>query len=146
MKRTEMHVVVTMNDYCLDRSISKQSLADEMHKDLSVVKKQLSERNGNMTLATAYEYAELLHGAIVFLTDAEIEKLNALHTLEERIAFYQAEHEKADAQITTLTETVAKQQEIINQQQAQLDRTYGKIDSKDAMLSKLINKYVMADG
>lgn len=145
MDRNEMHVVVDMNDYCLNHSISKQLLADELHKDLSVVKKQLSEHNGNMTLATAYEYAELLHGAIVFLTDAEIEKLNALQTLEQRLAFYQSEHEKADAQIMALTDTVTKQQEVIKQQQAQLDRTYGKIDSKDTMLSKLITKYVIGE-
>lgn len=145
MDRNEMHVVVDMNEFCLERGISKQSIADEMHKDLSVVKKQLSEKSGNMTLSTAYEYAEQLHGAIVFLSDAQLEKLKTLETLESRIEFYQAQHEQADQQIMALTDTVKQQQEVIRQQQAQLDRTYKKIDSKDAMLARMMNKYVLAD-
>ncbi len=145
MDRNEMHVVVDMNDFCNDRGISKQSIAEELHKDLSVVKKQLSERAGNLTLQTAYEYAEQLHGSIVFLPDEQLEKLKTLQTLESRIEFYQAQHEQQDKQIMALTDTVKQQQEVIKQQQAQLERTYKKIDSKDAMLSKLINKFVVCD-
>ena len=68
-----MHVIGDLVAFANARKYSKQKIADAMHKDVTVVKKQLTETRGNLTLNTAYEYAEALGGVVCFMSDEEYE-------------------------------------------------------------------------
>lgn len=140
MKVAEMHVVFDLNAESVNKGFSKQDIADGMHKDVSVVKKQLTERNGNIQLLTVYEYAEYLGGTICFLSDQQAADLamvdeykRRIAELEQRLDTRNKEHAIQSEQITHLTETVNHLSSIREDQ-------YASIKRKDKAISVLLSK------
>lgn len=123
-----MHVIGDLVAYANARKYSKQKIADAMHKDVTVVKKQLTETRGNLTLNTAYEYAEALGGVVCFMSDEEYAAYSQLDELRFKIKELE-KHEKLLQKYTELNEKFMRQQEMI-------DRLLAKIDIKDEALMR----------
>lgn len=128
MRKEEMHVIGDLVAYANARKYSKQKIADAMHKDVTVVKKQLTETRGNLTLNTAYEYAEALGGVVCFMSDEEYAAYSQLDELRFKIKELE-KHEKLLQKYTELNEKFMRQQEMI-------DRLLAKIDIKDEALMR----------
>ena len=154
MKAEKMHVVIDMNDFCAVNGVSKNHLAEAMNKDVSAVKRQLSDRTGNLYLCTAYEYAEHLGGAIVFVTDQQYEDLQQIEILKakiselddmceilrKRVSSFESENRAQEAQISSLIDSTKKLQSIIERKELAIER-------KDKTLDELLHKYVcIAEG
>lgn len=108
MKAEEMRVMGTINDYCVEHNISKQMIADKLHKDVSLVKKQMSG-GGAATLMVAYDYASAAGGTVVFMTDEQYEKMLNVDKYIARITELEAletntesEYEKLKAKLKEL--------------------------------------------
>ena len=123
-----MHVIGDLVAYANARKYSKQKIADAMHKDVTVVKKQLTETRGNLTLNTAYEYAEALGGVVCFMSDEEYAAYSQLDELRIKIKELE-KHEKLLQKYTELNEKFMRQQEMI-------DRLLTKIDTKDEAIMR----------
>ena len=123
-----MHVTGDLVAFANARKYSKQKIADAMHKDVTVVKKQLTETRGNLTLNTAYEYAEALGGVVCFMSDEEYAAYSQLDELRIKIKELE-KHEKLLQKYTELNEKFMRQQEMI-------DRLLAKIDIKDEALMR----------
>lgn len=123
-----MHVIGDLVAYANARKYSKQKIADAMHKDVTVVKKQLTETRGNLTLNTAYEYAEALGGVVCFMSDEEYAAYLQLDELRIKIKELE-KHEKLLQKYTELNEKFMRQQEMI-------DRLLTKIDIKDEAIMR----------
>lgn len=123
-----MHVIGDLVAYANARKYSKQKIADAMHKDVTVVKKQLTETRGNLTLNTAYEYAEALGGVVCFMSDEEYAAYSQLDELRFKIKELE-KHEKLLQKYTELNEKFMRQQEMI-------DRLLTKIDIKDEAIMR----------
>lgn len=128
MRKEEMHVIGDLVAYANARKYSKQKIADAMHKDVTVVKKQLTETRGNLTLNTAYEYAEALGGVVCFMSDEEYAAYSQLDELRFKIKELE-KHEKLLQKYTELNEKFMRQQEMI-------DRLLTKIDIKDEAIMR----------
>ena len=123
-----MHVIGDLVAYANARKYSKQKIADAMHKDVTVVKKQLTETRGNLTLNTAYEYAEALGGVVCFMSDEDYAAYSQLDELRIKIKELE-KHEKLLQKYTELNEKFMRQQEMI-------DRLLTKIDIKDEAIMR----------
>lgn len=123
-----MHVIGDLVAYANARKYSKQKIADAMHKDVTVVKKQLTETRGNLTLNTAYEYAEALGGVVCFMSDEDYAAYSQLDELRFKIKELE-KHEKLLQKYTELNEKFMRQQEMI-------DRLLTKIDIKDEAIMR----------
>lgn len=123
-----MHVIGDLVAFANARKYSKQKIADAMHKDVTVVKKQLTETRGNLTLNTAYEYAEALGGVVCFMSDEEYAAYLQLDELRIKIKELE-KHEKLLQKYTELNEKFMRQQEMI-------DRLLTKIDIKDEAIMR----------
>ena len=128
MRKEDMHVIGDLVAFANARKYSKQKIADAMHKDVTVVKKQLTETRGNLTLNTAYEYAEALGGVVCFMSDEEYAAYSQLDELRIKIKELE-KHEKLLQKYTELNEKFMRQQEMI-------DRLLAKIDIKDEALMR----------
>ena len=92
--------------------LSRQELADRIHKDISTVNKQLSDARGaSMTLRTAEDYAAALGGEIIMITD-------------------DAKKELYDKELTPLRDT-------ITEQARELDRLKAELAHRDKLIKTL---------
>lgn len=142
MKKEEMHVIGDLVAYANARKYSKQKIADAMHKDVTVVKKQLTETRGNLTLNTAYEYAEALGGVVCFMSDEEYAAYLQLDDLKIKIKELE-KHEKLLQKYTELNEKFMRQQEMIDRLLAKIDIKDEAIMRKDRRIDELAKKLGM---
>lgn len=137
-----MHVIGDLVAYANARKYSKQKIADAMHKDVTVVKKQLTETRGNLTLNTAYEYAEALGGVVCFMSDEEYVAYSQLDELRFKIKELE-KHEKLLQKYTELNEKFMRQQEMIDRLLAKIDIKDEAIMRKDRRIDELAKKLGM---
>ena len=137
-----MHVIGDLVAYANVRKYSKQKIADAMHKDVTVVKKQLTETRGNLTLNTAYEYAEALGGVVCFMSDEEYAAYSQLDELRFKIKELE-KHEKLLQKYTELNEKFMRQQEMIDRLLAKIDTKDEAIMRKDRRIDELAKKLGM---
>lgn len=142
MKKEEMHVIGDLVAYANARKYSKQKIADAMHKDVTVVKKQLTETRGNLTLNTAYEYAEALGGVVCFMSDEEYAAYLQLDDLKIRIKELER-YEKLERKYTELSEKFLRQQDMIDRLLAKIDIKDEAIMRKDRRIDELAKKLGM---
>lgn len=142
MRKEEMHVIGDLVAYANARKYSKQKIADAMHKDVTVVKKQLTETRGNLTLNTAYEYAEALGGVVCFMSDEEYVAYSQLDELRFKIKELE-KHEKLLQKYTELNEKFMRQQEMIDRLLAKIDIKDEAIMRKDRRIDELAKKLGM---
>ena len=145
MKREEQHAMIDIYNDLVLQGYTKEKIAEIVHKDPSVVGKQITERHGNATLQTAYEYAEVAGGRVVYVRDADWERW---HNIDDLLADHEiqikkliSEAELLNKQITNLTETNnsltlqrEQQQKIIVKLEAKIDDKEAKIDHKDEII------------
>lgn len=137
-----MHVIGDLVAFANARKYSKQKIADAMHKDVTVVKKQLTETRGNLTLNTAYEYAEALGGVVCFMSDEEYAAYSQLDELRIKIKELE-KHEKLLQKYTELNEKFMRQQEMIDRLLAKIDTKDEAIMRKDRRIDELAKKLGM---
>ena len=137
-----MHVIGDLVAYANARKYSKQKIADAMHTDVTVVKKQLTETRGNLTLNTAYEYAEALGGVVCFMSDEEYAAYSQLDELRFKIKELE-KHEKLLQKYTELNEKFMRQQEMIDRLLAKIDIKDEAIMRKDRRIDELAKKLGM---
>ena len=137
-----MHVIGDLVAFANARKYSKQKIADAMHKDVTVVKKQLTETRGNLTLNTAYEYAEALGGVVCFMSDEEYAAYSQLDELRIKIKELE-KHEKLLQKYTELNEKFMRQQEMIDRLLAKIDIKDEAIMRKDRRIDELAKKLGM---
>lgn len=137
MKSSEMHVVIDMNAHREAIQMSKQALADKVHKDVSVVGKQITEtKRTNMLLFNAYEFAEALGGGVKFLTDEQIADLEHIGELKAAAA----DADKLREENERLKAENAQAIERINRLKAKLSAKDEAVDRKDILLNKLLTQ------
>jgi hypothetical protein len=139
MRKEEMHVIGDLVAYANARKYSKQKIADAMHKDVTVVKKQLTETRGNLTLNTAYEYAEALGGVVCFMSDEEYAAYLQLDDLKIKIKELER-YEKLERKYTELSEKFLRQQDMIDRLLAKIDIKDEAIMRKDRRIDELAKK------
>ncbi|MBQ1235446.1 MAG: hypothetical protein IIX72_00565 [Oscillospiraceae bacterium] len=142
MRKEDMHVIGDLVAFANARKYSKQKIADAMHKDVTVVKKQLTETRGNLTLNTAYEYAEALGGVVCFMSDEEYAAYSQLDELRFKIKELE-KHEKLLQKYTELNEKFMRQQEMIDRLLAKIDIKDEAIMRKDRRIDELAKKLGM---
>lgn len=142
MRKEDMHVIGDLVAFANARKYSKQKIADAMHKDVTVVKKQLTETRGNLTLNTAYEYAEALGGVVCFMSDEEYAAYSQLDELRIKIKELE-KHEKLLQKYTELNEKFMRQQEMIDRLLAKIDTKDEAIMRKDRRIDELAKKLGM---
>lgn len=143
MKKEDMHVIRDMSDYIATVGLSRSGIAENMHKDISVVKKQLADRAGNMMLSTAYEYAEMIGGTICFLTDAEAARMQEESICYAEIDRLKQQIDQLNDQISNLTSAAEANSQTMQQQRDMLLDKEKIIMRKDETINKLLNKYVI---
>lgn len=145
VKKEEQHAMIDIYNDLVMQGYTKEKIADKVHKDPSVVGKQITERHGNLTLQTAYEYAEVAGGRVVYVKDSDWERW---HSMDQIISDYEievkrlkAEEEILNKQVTSLTETNESltkqresQQKIIIKLEANIETKEAKIDHKDEII------------
>lgn len=142
MRKEDMHVIGDLVAFANAQKYSKQKIADAMHKDVTVVKKQLTETRGNLTLNTAYEYAEALGGVVCFMSDEEYAAYSQLDELRIKIKELE-KHEKLLQKYTELNEKFMRQQEMIDRLLAKIDTKDEAIMRKDRRIDELAKKLGM---
>lgn len=144
MKSNEMHVVIDMNAHRQAIGMTKQQLADKVHKDVSVVGKQITEtKRTNMLLFNAYEFAEALGGGVKFLTDeqiAELEKIEDLKNEAHNAEMLQSELAKLQSENAKLRADNDKLSAANERLLAAVSKKDDAIERKDAMLHKLLRE------
>lgn len=127
MKASEMKVVDSMDKFRTKSNISIRKLAEALGVDDSSLSKQLKEIRGGIQLNTAYRIAEMLGGRIVFIPDAEWDRLQKAST---EPATDQCDKHTAELQ----AQMIQAQKEIIERLQARVDRLDQRLDLRDTML------------
>lgn len=122
--------------------LSRQELADRVHKEPGTVAKQLSGNGANMQLTTLCEYAEALGGAIVFRTAAELADYSeaAVAELKGRLAELEQEREALLEQVKSLQAEVARRSERIEKLRATIAKKDELCERKDALIEQLSSK------
>lgn len=125
--------------------LTKQEIADKIHKDLSTVNKQLDPKTSNPQLSTLIQYAELLGGAIHFATPESIQAMEDVNLsayrdrLQDMGNEVEALREKINALETLITEKNAKIQRretIIAEQTETMKRLWAIIARKDEDIAR----------
>ena len=139
-----MHVVIDMNAHREAIKMSKQALADKVHKDVSVVAKQITEtKRTNMMLFNAYEFADALGGAIIFATDEQLEAYQHIDEYKkaaQEAESLRAENDKLKIENEKVMDRETKLLEKLDKMQDKLDHKDASIERKDALLLTLLKQ------
>ena len=122
--------------------LSMNDLAERVHKDVSTVKKQLSEKSATgLQFATLMEYANAVEGDIKFITFEELSATPSVEIdiLNSRLA-EQANHIKyLEEKLDGKDDTISLLREMNANLQSQLIRSTDDIARKDRKLAELID-------
>lgn len=142
MKAEDQKIMHSIIERMTELKLNREGLAALMHVEKSTIDKQLTKLNGELTLATAYRYAEALNSGIVLLSDEE------LKTLEE-VESIRAENQKLSQQLSELLvekEAMRKQIENYNSSLTRLKEQntdfQHHLEEKDRTINRLLEKYV----
>lgn len=145
-----MHV---MMDICaqLERlGLTRAQLAEMMHVEPNTVAKQLVKQNGELTLRTAYGYAEALRGIILFLPDEEYDALRRAkeilaenESLRQQILSMKVEHDQKEDRLNRISATLDRVQRQNDDFAAKLTEKDGEIYQQNATIRKLLEKYAL---
>ena len=125
-----------------DISLSWELMAEQTSKTVDTLKKQMHE-TANPTIATLLENARALRGSIEFLTDEEMQQFAEISTMQDRIEYLRGENEAHEAEIEKLTETVHRQEVIMQKMQERIEQKDKIIERKDKTLDELLHQYVV---
>lgn len=119
--------------------LSRQDIADRVHKDVSTVTKQLSPSNPNLQLSTLCEYAEALDGAIVFRATEDLAKNNenAAEELRNRLLELEQQRSALTAQLNALKEEIAAKDQRIEKLRGAIEKKNAAIERKDNLIEQL---------
>lgn len=133
-------VIRDLNARRIFLNISRQQLADKVHKDISTVNKQLDPNNGNMQLATLCEYAEALGGKIVFMSDDALLEMSSsdVSTMRMRMAELGQQNE-------TLIKQVQHQERIIEEKDKRIAALRAVVVRKDEQIEEKDKAIVRKD-
>jgi len=136
--------------------LTKQEIADRIHKDLSTVNQQLNPKVSNPQLSTLIQYAELLGGALHFVTPESAKAIEDANISAYRDRLQELGHEVAslkdqiNAQKTLLTEkdsklqrreeTIKQHEETMYRLRRIIDRKEEDIARKDKRIAQLMDK------
>lgn len=151
MNADKMHVMLDIKDEFRAQGKDHNAIADVMHKEKSVVDKQLSAQNGTQTLLTAYGYAEAAGGRIMFMRDEEWERMKSIEqecielreSIKEhdRIIAGKADTEKVlTAQIQAQTAIIQRLEKQIDDKEDSIRRKEAVIARKDGVIAELLRK------
>lgn len=133
MDASKMHVMLDIKDAFKAQGKDVSDIADIVHKDSTVVLKQFSEKNGSQTLATVYGYAEAAAGRIVFMTDADYDRL---HAMENEIRTLKDDLRDRDQRLTSANESIAAMTRQIESQNTIIVRLEQNIDVKEESIRR----------
>lgn len=142
-----MNVLNDMNARLKWLNISMENYAEMLHRDVSTVKATMHPQKGNPTLRTLYEYATALNGEVVFLTaeakqamqDSDVSILNA------SITEYVNQIAKLKEDVDAMAQRMDDKDKMIESLTLQVARLAKQLDTKDDVINKLLNKYVLND-
>ena len=136
--------------------ISRQELAEKIHKELTTVNAQLNVKISNPKLSTLLQYCEALGGELQFVTPESEKAMNdasviayrkrlqemgsELNTLRDRIAALEALVEEKDAKLQRRDATIAEHVETAKRLRAIINRKEEDISRKDARIAQLMDK------
>ena len=136
------NVLLKMAQRRKDISLSWELWSDVSSKTVDTLKKQMAE-TANPTLSTMLENARALRGSIEFLTDEEMQQFAEISTMKDRIEYLRGENEAHEAEIEKLTETVHRQEVIMQKMQERIEQKDKIIERKDKTLDELLHQYVV---
>ena len=137
-----INIVQALEARRITLKMSRQDLADKVHKDASTVAKQFSGSGSNMQLATLIEYANALDGAIVFLASAEMDDYNvsAVTELRQRILEMEQQRNALTAQLNALQEELASKTKRIETLKERIKDGREVIARKDELIDRLVTR------
>lgn len=137
-----INIVQALEARRITLKMSRQDLADKVHKDASTVAKQFSGGGSNMQLATLIEYANALDGAIVFLTSAEMDDYNvsAVTEMRQRILEMEQQRNALTAQLNALQEELASKTKRIETLKERIKNGREVIARKDELIDRLVTR------
>ena len=118
--------------------LSKQALADKVHKEISTVSKQLDPNNSNLQLSTLEMYAEALGGSIAFLTPESIKAMqdSDVSDYRDRLIKMDTELEYLQGRVRFLEKLVQEKKEEIARKEAIIEEKERIIARKDAIIEE----------
>ena len=142
MKAEDQKIMHSIIDRMMELKLNRDSLAALMQVEKSTIDKQFTKLNGELTLATAYRYAEALNSAIVLLSDEDLELLREAERIRN-------ENEKLSQQLSDLLsekDSMRKQIENYNSSLTRLKEQntdfQHHLEEKDRTINRLLEKYV----
>lgn len=120
-----------------------QFLAEQVHKDVNTVKKQL-DGTSNLTLATVDEYTAVLGGRLCYETDEALQAIDDADVNQLRIKITELANkiERLNEKLEEKDKTIADLRELNHSMQAQLIKCTGDISRKDKKLAELIDSVI----
>lgn len=146
-----MHVMLDIKDYFKSQGKDHNDIADLMHKDKTVVDKQLSAQNGTQTLLTSYGYAEAAGGRVVFVMDEDWERWKAmekelpelreaLRDKDKQIDALKSAATAASAQFGEMSRIIERLEKQIDDKDESIRRKEVAISRKDGVIADLLRK------
>ena len=139
------NVIAGLNARRVYKGWSWQFLADMVHKDVTTVKRQLSEKAApNLTLATIDEYLRVLGGWISYETDESVYAVdNAdVNALRLRLTELGMQNDSLRDRLAEKDALIAEMRSRIERLEASLIESNRAIARKDSKLSSLIDSLV----
>lgn len=151
MQAIKMHVMLDIKDYFKSLGMGHAEIADIMHKDKTVVDKQLSAQNGTQTLLTSYGYAEAAGGRVIFVRDEDWERLKQmehehaelleqLRDRDQRLGNMSETLKSMSAQIDSQSRTIQRLENRLDDREDSIKKKDATIERKDSMIADLLRK------
>lgn len=139
------NIIAGLNARRIYKGWSWQFLADMMHKDVTTVKRQLSEKTAaNLTLATIDDYLKVLGGWISYETEESMAVIenSDVNALRLRLTELDAQNENLRARLNDKDELIAEMHGRIERLESALIESTQTIARKDSKLSTLVDSLV----
>lgn len=134
------NVIAGLNARRAYKGWSWQFLADQMHKDVNTVKKQL-DGSANLTLATVDEYTAVLGGRLCYETEEALQAIDDadVNQLRIKITELATKIENLQGKLADKEETIADLRERNKALQLSLAEATKTITRKDEKFAKIID-------
>lgn len=136
--------------------LTRQKLADMLHKDLSTINKQLDPNTSNPQLFTLVQIAEALGGALHFVTPDSIKAIedtnlsayrdrlqelgNEVASLKDQINALETLLTEKDSKLQRREETIKQHEETMYRLRRIIDRKEEDIARKDKRIAQLMDR------
>lgn len=139
------NIIAGLNARRIYKGWSWQFLADMLHKDVTTVKRQLSEKTAaNLTLATIDDYLKVLGGWISYETEESMAVIenSDVNALRLRLTELDAQNENLRARLHDKDELIAEMHGRIERLESALIESTQTIARKDSKLATLVDSLV----